>query len=344
MKQYTGLVSLRLEEDLLQQIASVHPGGRVHRVAEEVSTLLGRGARGVPGLGEAKEEDRARAEARLMPLLQEAEAYFGIRVLPDLVARSPKLRWVQLVAHGVDHIRGDIMNGGVTVTTGQGTFAPVIAEHVLLMMLMLERQAPRLLASQRQRQWEHLYPGEMEGKTVGLVGLGSIGLAVARAARGFGMRVLAIKKTAFTRGDTPGVDEAVSPDSLPHLLKHSDFVVLCLPLTAETRHIIGREELRTMKPTAYLINVARGPVVDEAALTQALQEGWIAGAGLDVFEKEPLPAESPLWGLPNTIVSPHMAGLSDRFVERSTSLLCENLGRYIRGEPQLNVLDLKRGY
>jgi phosphoglycerate dehydrogenase-like enzyme len=99
-----------------------------------------------------------------------------------------------------------------------------------------------------------------------------------------------------------------------------------------------------MKPTAYLINVARGPVVDEAALTQALQEGWIAGAGLDVFEKEPLPAESPLWGLPNTIVSPHMAGLSERFVERSTGLLCENLGRYIRGEPMLNVLDLKRGY
>ncbi|MEE9202783.1 MAG: D-2-hydroxyacid dehydrogenase [Dehalococcoidia bacterium] len=344
MKQYNVLVGLRLGEDLLQQIASVHPGVRVHLVTDEVSALLGRGARGVPGMGEAPQEDRDRAEARLVPLLQEAEAYFGIRVLPDMVARSPKLRWVQLVAHGIDHIRGDIMNGGVTVTTGQGTFAPIIAEHVLLLMLMLVRQAPRFLAHQQEQRWKQLYPGELEGKTVGLVGLGSIGMPVARAARGLGMRVLGIKKTALTGEALPDVDEVVPPDSLPHLLQHSDFVVLCLPLTAETRGIIGQEELRTMKPTAYLINVARGGVVDEAALVQALREGWIAGAGLDVFEKEPLPAESPLWSMPNTIVSPHMAGLSERFVERATGLFCENLGRYIRGEPLLNLLDLKQGY
>jgi phosphoglycerate dehydrogenase-like enzyme len=314
-------------------------------VADEVVTLLGRGAREVPGLeGEVAEEDRARAEARLTPLLQEAEIYFGIRVLPDLVARSPKLQWVQLVAHGIDHIHGDIMNGGVTVTTGRSSYAPIIAEHVLLLMLMLVRQAPRFMAHQQERRWERLYPGELQGRTVGLVGLGSIGMAVARAARGFGMKVMATRRTAAAGEVFPDVDEVVPPGSLNYLLQHSDFVVLCVPLTQETRGIIGREELRAMKPTAYLINVARGGVVEDAILAEALGEGWIAGAGLDVFDKEPLPADSPLWSTPNTIVTPHMAGLSGRFVERATSLFCENLGRYIRGEPLLNVLDLKRGY
>jgi phosphoglycerate dehydrogenase-like enzyme len=344
LKQRNILVGFRLNDALVQQIESVHPGVRVHLVAEEIGALLGRGARGVPGLGEASEEDRTRAESRLAPLLEEAEVFFGIRVLPDLVARSPHLRWVQLVAHGIDQIHGDIMDGGVTVTTGRGNYAPVIAEHVLLLMLMLMRQTPLLAVQQGERRWQRLYPGEMEGKVVGLVGLGSIGMAVARAAQGFGMRVLAVKRTAFTGEDFPNIDQLMPPESLNTLLGSSDFVVLGLPLTTDTRHIIGREELRAMKPSAYLINVARGGVMDDSALAEALREGWIAGAGLDVFEEEPLPPHSPLWNMPNTIITPHMAGLSDRFVERGTSLFCENLGRYIRGEPLMNVLDLQRGY
>lgn len=329
---------------MVKEIAAVHPGVRLHLVADEVSALLGQRAERVPGLGKGTGMDPAQAEARLTPLLQEADIYFGIRVLPDMVARSPRLRWVQLVAHGIDHIQGDIMQGKVTVTTGRGAYAAIIAEHVLMLMLMLARQAPRILANQQQRRWERLYPGELDGNTVGLVGLGSIGAAVARAAQGFGMRVLGTRRTAAPGESLPYVDEVVPPGSLPYLLRNSDFVVLCVPLTPHTRRLIGQEELRAMKPTAYLINVARGGVVDDAALVQALREGWIAGAGLDVFEQEPLPPDSPLWTTPNTIVTPHMAGLSERFTERATRLFCQNLGRYIRGEPLLNELDLDRGY
>ncbi|MDP7240232.1 MAG: D-2-hydroxyacid dehydrogenase, partial [Dehalococcoidia bacterium] len=325
MKQRNVLVGFRLSDAQVQQIESVHPGVRVHLVAEEIGALLGRGARGVPGLGEATDEAHIRAESRLTPLLEKAEVFFGIRVLPDLVARSPHLRWVQLVAHGIDQIRGDIMDGGVIVTTGRGNYASVIAEHVLLLMLMLMRQVPLLMAQQGERRWQLIYPGEMHGKVVGLVGLGSIGMAVARAAQGFGMQIMAVKRTAFTGEGFPDIDQVMQPESLNTLLGSSDFVVLGVPLTAETRGLIGREELRAMKPSAYLINVARGGVMDDSALVEALREGWIAGAGLDVFEEEPLPARSPLWTMPNAIITPHMAGLSDRFVERGAGLFCDNL-------------------
>lgn len=347
MREYQVVLALRLTEPLVQQIAAVHPGVHLHRAADEVSLLLGRAIPpGLPGMRQAQGQDKAEAEARLNTVLREAEIYYSLRVLPDLLSRAPKLRWVQICSHGIDHLRGsDVLEGDILLTTGRGNYASVIAEHALAMMLMLVRDFPRLMASQRQHKWDRIHPGELQGATLGLVGLGSIGQEVARRARAFGMRVIGTKKHMDDNTLPPGlVDELIPPASLDRLLGQSDFVLVCVPYTGETRHLIGQAQLRAMKPTAYLLNVARGGVVDEEALITALREGWIAGAGLDVFRREPLPPESPLWDMPNVIVTPHMAGFSHRFMERATECFCENLRRYIAGEPLLNVLDRQQGY
>jgi len=343
MEELRVLVALRMDREQLGEIAAVDPRVRVEYVAEEFIALLGPAARWVPALGENPAVDRAAAEARLASSLREAEVIYAIRVLPDLKARSPRLRWVHLVPHGIDHIRGDILEGEVIITTGQGSHDIAVAEHVMALILMLAKRAPLLFEQQRHHRWERIYTMELAGRTLGLVGLGSIGRRVAGYAHAFGMRVIATKRTPSQ--DLPyGVEELVPVERLEYLLGQSDFVVLALPLTPSTRNFIGERELKAMKPTAYLINIARGGVVDEAALLRALREGWIAGAGLDVFQTEPLPPESPFWDMDNVILTPHIGGLSHRFVEHANRLFCENLRRYIRGEPLLNILDLSRGY
>jgi phosphoglycerate dehydrogenase-like enzyme len=179
---------------------------------------------------------------------------------------------------------------------------------------------------------------------VGIVGLGHIGREVARLAKAFGMRVLATRRSARKSRRAKYVDHLFSPDKLRDLLSESDYVVLTLALTPETRGIIGEAELRSMKPTAYLINVARGGLVDEAALVRALEEQRIAGAGLDVFTTEPLPQDSPLWGFENVIISPHIAGGMEDYVARATAVFCENLRRYLGGRRLINVVDKGKGY
>jgi phosphoglycerate dehydrogenase-like enzyme len=174
--------------------------------------------------------------------------------------------------------------------------------------------------------------------------MGHIGGEVARLAKAFGCRVLATRRSVSERAAGEGVDELLPASALPYLLAQSDFVVLCVPLTGETRHLIGEAELRAMKPTAVLINIARGAVVDEAALVRALKEGWIAGAGLDVFEQEPLPEDSALWSLENVILTPHISGGTEIYNQRATGIFCENLRRYLAGEPLMNLADAERGY
>jgi D-2-hydroxyacid dehydrogenase (NADP+) len=179
---------------------------------------------------------------------------------------------------------------------------------------------------------------------VGIVGLGHIGREAARLAKAFGMRVLATRRSAKQVGQARYVDTMLPIKQLRRLLTESDFVVLSLPLTQETRQIIGEVELRSMKPTAYLINIARGSLIDEESLVRALEEKRIAGAGLDVFAREPPPAESPLWGFPNVIISPHIAGGMEDYVERATGVFVENLRRYIQGKKLINIVDKERGY
>lgn len=272
------------------------------------------------------------------------------------------LRWVQLHSAGLDHVLGTLlMHGQVVVTTSSGIHAPRIAEYVLASMLAFTYRLPTLLHYQQRAEWPPgrwaLFAGrELRGQTVGIVGYGSIGREVARLAKAFAMRVLISKRhverladegySLADVGDATGklADGVYGPDGLHEMLGQCDFVVLAAPLTPETRHMIDETALRVMRPHAYLVNIARGGLVDEAALVRALREGWIAGAGLDVFEQEPLPASSPLWQLDNVILSPHVAGFSLQYDELATDLFAENLRRYLAGAPLLNRVDKEKGY
>jgi phosphoglycerate dehydrogenase-like enzyme len=281
---------------------------------------------------------------------------------PEALDRSPRLQWVQLHTAGADHVMGTpLWRSTAIITTASGIHATPIGEYVLASMLAFTHRFPRRMACQKKALWpkerfELLGGTELRERTVCVVGYGSLGREVARLSRCFGMRVLAVKRAPKEKTDPgfvlPGtgdphglIPEATyPPGALREALSESDFVVLTLPATSSTRHMIGEGELRAMPKHAYLVNVSRGSVIDQEALIRALREGWIGGAGLDVFEPEPLPSDNPLWGLDNAILSPHVSGFSPRINEYAVAVLAENLRRYLANEPMLNVLDRERGY
>jgi D-2-hydroxyacid dehydrogenase (NADP+) len=279
--------------------------------------------------------------------LRPAEILLSWSLLPpDLTERAPNLRWVQVISAGVDRLLSSgLLQSGVTLTTASGVHATPIGECVLGMMIMQAKGWPGLFRAQARREWTRFWPRVLSGQTVGIVGLGSIGREVARLAKTFGMRVLGVRRSGapVESGDYL-VDEMFGPLDLLKVLAESDYVVLALPLTEETHHVIGELALRSMKPSAYLINISRGAVIDEAALVRALKEGEIAGAGLDVFESEPLPPESELWDMENVIISPHIAGGTPVYMEQAVEIFCDNLRRYLADEPLRNVVDRQRGY
>jgi phosphoglycerate dehydrogenase-like enzyme len=270
----------------------------------------------------------------------------------DTLTLAPNLRWLALPSAGADRVvrEGLVQPGGPVVTTSSGMHAAPIGEFALSLMLMWVRHWPEMIDLQRAGAWpsrderEALAGRELSGSTLGVIGLGAIGHYIARLGRAFGMRIVATRRSAAADQSDPDADTLVPPDHLGDLLAASDFVVVSVPATPETRHIIGADELRQMRRNAFLINISRGSTVDEAALITALTDGTIAGAGLDVFETEPLPGDSPLWRLPNVIISPHVAGDTDRYSRRFTDLFLDNLARYQAGEPLRNVIDLARGY
>jgi phosphoglycerate dehydrogenase-like enzyme len=282
--------------------------------------------------------------------------------LPADLNRAPDLKWVQLHSAGVDHLLNHpLMKSDILLTTTSGIHATPIAEYVFASILAFNRRVPQMLIYQSRREWPqgrwNLFARpELRDRTLGIIGYGSIGREVGRIARCFGMRVVATKRSVSQMrdvgyvvqgtGDRKGalLDEAFPPERLSDMLGLCDYVVVTVPLTPETRELIGEAELRTMKPSAYLVNISRGETVDEAALIRALQEGWIAGAGLDVFEEEPLPSDSPLYDMQNVILSPHVSGFTLRYDERASDLFAENLSRYLTGEPLLNLVDKERGY
>jgi phosphoglycerate dehydrogenase-like enzyme len=194
------------------------------------------------------------------------------------------------------------------------------------------------------REWKRFRPKLLKGQTAGILGLGAVGREIARLCKAFGMEVIGIRRSGRPEHPFPYVDRVYPPGQLPEVLAQSDFVVLALPLTKETRSMIGEKELKGMKPTAFLINLARGAVVDEGALVRALEEKWIAGAGLDVFIKEPLPPESRFYELPNVIFSPHISGDIPDYELHATEVFCENLKRYLAGEPFLHEVDPEKEY
>ena len=342
------LLTFALEPELVQQIEAVDPRLDV-RVLGQGARQLFRGQSRYPSELEAQTARRELEEA-----MSWAEVLFGfwgntlveLYPTPEALRRAaPALRWIQLTSAGVDRAaRSGLLQSDIMVTNSSGLHATPIGEYVLCVMLMFCKGAPRFVRAQPRREWLRFMPQELYGKTVGIVGLGHIGAEVARLAKACGCRVLAIRRSATSRTKGELVNELLPPSELHDLLSESDFVVLAVPLTAETRHLIGEPELRAMKPAGVLINIARGAIVDQAALVRALKEGWIAGAGLDVFEQEPLPAESELWEMENVILSPHISGGTEIYNQRAVGIFCENLRRYLAGERLLNLADPSRGY
>ena len=285
------------------------------------------------------------AKEKLDTLLADADILYGFVIPPNIVARAPKLKWLQMTSAGVDmHLTDEIIKSTITMTNVSGLHAIPVAEFVLCEMLMFAKGAPQCFQMKQDKQWKYLsfVPLVLHSKTVGIVGLGNIGREIARLSKAFGMRVLGVD-VSVGRG-VRNVDTVFPREQLSKMLAASDFVVLALPLTAETRKIIGEAELRSMKPTAYLINTSRGTIVDEVALIQALTENRIKGAGLDVFVEEPLPKTSPIWDLPNVIFSPHHAGGMEGYIEQATDMFCENLKLYLAGKKLLRVVDKEKGF
>lgn len=293
----------------------------------------------------------------------ETEVLYTINRFPE-PAQAPRLRWIQMHTAGIDHAINQpiVQTEDVDLTTASGIHAVQMAEYCLAMMLAFNYKLPKLLELQARAEWPQgkfnvFNPAELRGQTLGIAGYGSIGRELARIVNTLGMTVLATKQNVMQPADTQGYAEEGTgdsqgeiperlypPEALASMASACDYLVLTTPLTPKTRHMVNEQVLNAMKKTAILINVARGGVVDEAALISALAAGTIAGAALDVFEEEPLPSTSPLWNLENVIISPHISGNSVHYHEKAAAVFAENLRRYVEKRPLLNLLERSRGY
>jgi phosphoglycerate dehydrogenase-like enzyme len=304
----------------------------------------------VPGEEQSAADERYRIAptAPSAAELSEADALIGWELDAEMLAAAPKLRWMHAASAGVEHFDlSAIAARGVLLTNSRGVFAPNIAEHVLAMMLALTRRLPRLLRAQAEREWRdwetHREVGELHGQSLLIVGLGEIGRAVAERAAAFGMRVSGLR----LRPDgslPPGVSAVFESASLPTVLPEADYVVVTLPGTPRTRGLFDAAAFAAMKPGAVIYNVGRGAVIDTPALIAALASGHLGGAGLDVTEPEPLPADSPLWGMENVLITCHTSGATPHYWTRQGALISDNIGRFQRGEALRNLVDLEAGY
>jgi phosphoglycerate dehydrogenase-like enzyme len=337
------ILSARYRSRDLERIRAAAPGARLVTVSVE-------------GLADGPLED---VEVML-------RGWLSSDAFDRLLARAPHLAWVHSATSGVERaLTPASRERGLVVTNARGVFSRPIAEYVLMMILAVSRRLPQLLELQRERTWQPLEGAELRDVTVGIIGLGSIGRAVGALATAFGCRVVAIRRRPEGEGSGSGdevgeggdggspdersfgeamLDRVGGPDTLPELLGESDFIVLAAPLTPETEEMINAETLGMVKPGAWLINVARGRLIDERALLRALRDGSLGGAVLDTFRDEPLPPMSSFYDLPNVIVTPHTAWSSGRVLDRSIELFCDNLRLFAKGEPLLNVVDPAAGY
>jgi phosphoglycerate dehydrogenase-like enzyme len=329
------LVTMRFSDDQLERLRGVSPRLRVTRA-------------------EPTDADYSRTHV----------LYAGAP--PRELDRAPNLKWVQLHMAGVDALAEHPLytQSAIPLVTASGVHAATIAEYAITMLLALAHRVPRMVEWQGrggwppdEQRWPLFVPSEVRGATLGIIGYGSIGRELARMAKAaFAMTVVVCKRDPGQRQDSgyalPGTgdpegrlpDAWLGPDGLPELLARADVVVMCAPLTAQTRRLVGARELARMKRSAYFINVGRGASVDETALAQALAERRIAGAAIDVFAQEPPAAGHPLYALDNVVVSPHVSGFLPSYDDKCTDLFAENLRRYLAGAPLLNLVDRARGY
>ncbi len=283
---------------------------------------------------------------QFMVKLAQAEIVLCLDLPRNVVDVAPRLKWVHSMGAGVDKLADmGILEKGIILTNSSGINAAPIAEFVMGAMVIHAKNILGRFKAQTERRWARLPNAELAGKALGIVGTGRIGTEVAQRAAAFKMRVLGVRRSWAPGMKLPNFDAVYPTEKLHEALAQCDYVVVSVSLTPETEKMIGEKEFRAMKPTAFFINVARGRVVDEAALTLALKSGRLGGAALDVFEKEPLPKESELWALPNVMVTAHNAGgLGPVHVQRATELFCDNLRRYLEGQPLMNVVEKGRAY
>lgn len=290
-------------------------------------------------------EERFERE-QLLAHLDGAEVVVGWNKAVEEAVSEPasRIRWVQHWGAGVEHLPlGLLKERGIRLTNATGVHAAPISETILGMMLAFARDLHTAIRSQEKRSWgSYGELGEIHGKTLGILGVGAIGEETARIAKAFQMRVLGVRRSGLPAA---GVDQMYGMDGLHDMLRECDFVVNCLPHTAETEHIMDRAAFAAMKPSAYYINIGRGRTTDTEAMLEALIDGRLAGAGLDVFEEEPLPADHPLWGMDNVIVTPHNAGSTYRYTDRLIDIFTANLAQYAQGlGPAINEVELSLGY
>jgi phosphoglycerate dehydrogenase-like enzyme len=337
MDDINVLITMPFPEDIMEKLSSISPALVFH-------------------------QREARRGEEIVDAVAEVDVLYTFQALPE-PTEAPRLRWVQMHSAGVDMVLDHPLyaDSEVMFTTTSGIHGIPMAEYTLGMMLAFSHRMPRMFEDKAGHtwtptRWDRFVPDELFGATVGLVGYGSIGRQVARLARAFGMKVLALKRdvrsleeqgyviaeTGDPSGEIP--DRFYPPQALHSFLAECDYVVVTVPLYGETRHLIDGKALDAMRSNAVLINVARGDIIDEAALIEALRKEQIRGAALDVFAEEPLLESSALWDLPNVLISPHVSGFTPHYDARATDVFAENLRRFISGEPLLNLVDKARHY
>jgi phosphoglycerate dehydrogenase-like enzyme len=282
--------------------------------------------------------------------ITDTDVFIGWSLRPEQFVAAKKLRWIHSPAAAVHQLMfPELIHSSVLLTNSTGIHGPVVAEHAIAVLLAMAKRLPQAMQYQARREWsqDQLWhgrprPREVADATVAVVGMGGIGREFTTRAKALGMKVLAVRENP-AKG-TGGADEVHGPDEIDQVLPRADYVLLCTPVTPATTGIMNAARLNKMKPDAYLINVARGPLIEEAALIDALKARRIAGAALDVFVEEPLPADSPFWPLDNLLITPHTAAVTERLWERHYRLIAENLNRFLAGQPLLNQVDKGRGY
>jgi len=278
--------------------------------------------------------------------LRDAEVVITWSLRPEQFAVAKKLRWIHSPAAAVHQLMfPQLVDSEVMVTNARDVHAPVVAEHVIALLFALAKKIPEAVRLQDQHIWgkDKLKPRELSGATIGLLGLGSIGREVAKRASAMGMRVIAVRKTR-QKENVEGVSRVLAPAELDQMLGESDYVVIAAPRTPETEKIFDAQRFAKVKPGGCLINVSRGALVDEVALSDALRNQLLAGAALDVFAEEPLRSDSPLWDLQNVIITPHTAAVTDKLWARHYALVHDNLLRYLARRPLLGLVDKRKGY
>jgi phosphoglycerate dehydrogenase-like enzyme len=292
---------------------------------------------------------RAEKTEELGDALKDARVLFqwaGSRdELKKVLAGAPKLEWIHGRYAGLDGILcPELINSPVPLTNGRGSFSQSLGEYVMCAALYFAKDLPRMLRSKAEHKWDTFDVHELSAQTMGIVGHGDIGRAIARRAKAFGMKVLALRRNTAPREGDEDVDQVFSHADLHKMLPQCDYVVSAAPLTPETKHMLSAAEFEAMKREAIVMNVGRGPVIDEAAIIEALRAKKIRGAALDVFEVEPLPKESPLWDMENVLISYHTADHTKDWLDDAVQLFLDQFGRWRKGEPLKNVTDKRAGY